>query len=144
MNKLYILVLSMIVLLSSCKVTDSNNCILNEYKDVEVELGIISQSSISKNYKLSGNRITNNFNNDTLILDESVACNLYDKTTKLFFKIQALNVPADSNHFFIYTNKKSNAQLRALWNPLHQNKGNEEFKQLYKDYMDVIISKDDQ
>lgn len=130
------------IMLSSCKVTDSNNCNLNEYKDVEVEFGFISQTIIGESYKLNGNKITNSFNKDTIIIDENLACNLFEKTTQLFFRIQALNVPADSNHYFIYTNKKTNAQLRFLWNPLHQNKGNEAFKQLYKDYMDVIISKE--
>lgn len=130
-------------MLSSCKVTDNNTCNLNEYKDVEIEFGYISQSSISKNYKLLGNIIVNNFNNDTVLLNDIVSCNLYEKTTQLFFKTQTLNVPADSNNFLIYNNRKSNTQLRALWNPLHTNKGNEEFKKLYSEYMEVINSKDD-
>lgn len=143
MNKLILWIILVILLLSSCKVTDSNECSLSEYKDVEIEFGYISQNSISQNYKLTGSIVANNFNKDTVYLNEVVACNLFDKTTQLFFKTQTLNVPADSNNFFIYNNKKSSTQLRALWNPLHTNKGNEEFKMLYKEYMDVINSKDD-
>ena len=142
MNRFYILILLIVVMLSSCKVTDSNNCNLSEYKDVEIQFGFVSQSSIGDSYKLIGNKVTNSFNKDTMIIDEGIACNLFERTTQLFFKTQALNVPADSNNFFIYTNKRSNAQLRALWNPLHSNKGNEEFKALYQEYMDIIEKKD--
>ncbi len=132
----------MLSLLSSCKVTDVDNCKLSEYKDVEIKFGYVSQSSISDSYKLVGNRITNSFNKDTIIIDEAVACNLLEKTTQLFFKTQALNVPADSNNFMIYANKKSGAELRALWNPIHDNIGNRAFKSLYQEYMDILKSKD--
>jgi len=129
-------------LLSSCKVTDVDNCNLSEFRDVEIKFGYVSQSKISDSYKLVGNRITNSFNKDTIILDEAAACNLLEKTTQLFFKTQALNVPADSNHYMIYTNKKNGAELRALWNPAHDNIGNRAFKALYQEYMDIIKSKD--
>lgn len=128
--------------LASCKVTDQSNCNLSDYKDLEIELGYLSQSSISQYYQLKGNKITNSFNKDTISIEENVACNLLQKTTQLFLKTQTLNVPADSNHYMIYKNKKSNTDLRALWNPLHNNKGNVEFKALYQEYMDIINSKD--
>lgn len=142
MNRLIVLISVLILLLSSCKVTDQSNCNLSDYKDLEIELGYLSQSSISEFYQLKGNKITNSYNKDTIVLDENVACNLLQKSTQLFLKIQTLNVPADSNHYMIYKNKKNNADLRALWNPIHDNKGNLEFKSLYKEYMDIIKSKE--
>lgn len=142
MNRIIIVLLLFVFAIPSCKVTDSNSCNLKEYQEVEVEFGYILNLKDRQYYKLSGNKVTNNFNNDTISLEESVACNLLEKTTQLFFKTQALNVPADSNNYFIYYNKKSNSDLRALWNPIHDNKGNAAFKALYQEYMDMIKSKD--
>lgn len=137
----------LVVLVSSCKVTDNATntdivCNLEDYKNIEIEFGYITTKNHSNHYLLKNNLITNSSNNDTIRLESKKACNLFDKTTKLFLKIQTLNVPADSNNYIIYYNKKDNVLLRALWNPIHNNIGNEAFKSLFQEFMDITNSKD--
>ncbi|HRP02295.1 MAG TPA: hypothetical protein PLE30_06565 [Candidatus Kapabacteria bacterium] len=144
MNKLLLLFLNiiLIIVVSSCKVTDSNHCNLDEYKNIEIELGYFTSQHHRDYFKLQNNLLIHNGTQDTIKLENSIACNLFEKTTQLFFKTQALNVPADSNHYFIYRNKVEGTELRTLWNPEHTNQGNKEFKSLYQDYMDIIYRKE--
>jgi hypothetical protein len=65
-------------------------------------------------------------------------CDSFKEVMGLFIKFQSLNVPADSNCYIEYINPDSNVQLRALWNPIHTNKGNKDFKLLFDKLMTLV------
>lgn len=58
-------------------------------------------------------------------------CSIYTDLMNLMLKVQALNVPAETNHFIEFVNPRANYRFRALWNPVHTNHGNKEFKEIY-------------
>jgi hypothetical protein len=141
------------ILLASCKTQEVQECNINLYDGITLEWGYyISKLNKSEYFSLSNNQIINhnlNINNNTNILSQikiskNLNCYILSKATNLFLKTQTLNVPADSNHFMIYRNHNSGVELRFLWNPLHTNKGNQEFKELYQEFNNLIIEKESQ
>ncbi len=144
------IILLTLLILISCTSSVDKNCLSSGMEAVQIEWGYITSANSSKYYRLYTNNLVEIYKNndaefnriDTLSITKVEMCDLVNKTTNLFFKIQSLNVPADSNNFIIYYNKKTGVQLRALWNPLHNNMGNKEFKELYENFMSAVLEKE--
>jgi hypothetical protein len=132
---------------SSCSSVEKDCLNKNQKNTVIIWGSLKSDESFKNSYKLTSDaKITHssvlNSKMDDKILDRKLSnkevCDSFNETMGLFLKLQSLNVPADSNCFIEYINPDANVQLRALWNPVHTNKGNKDFKQLFEKLMTLV------
>lgn len=130
----------------SCHEKIDNQCQVSRFKGINLEVGYLVNNNFREYYSIDSKSlaIRTKFEDgkstilDTIKLDSVRLCELYQKSTNLFLKVQSLNVPADSNNYIVYRNTIDNVVLRALWNPVHSNKGNKEFKELYNEFIQLI------
>ena len=143
------LVALMLVFISSCK-TVEKDCLSAGYENIRIEWGYLTKANQSEYYSLNSKSEIKQFVSDDLhqtvvdsfMINKNDMCHLINKTSALFLKVQTLNVPADSNNYITLYNNKTRVVLRALWNPVHDNLGNKEFKALYQELMTYILNQE--
>jgi hypothetical protein len=69
-----------------------------------------------------------------LTISKEDYCNLYSDLNTEVFKSQTLNVPRDTNCYFIIENKQVNYFFRALWDPNFKNVGSDGFKEVWRKF----------
>ncbi len=147
-TKLY-LILFLSLFLSSCSTTVKlAPCVTKYTTDVVMRWGEMNKNNYQLYYELTTDKnITFTVNNGISgenkkekigIIPDEVYCNLLKKAKENILKTQALNSPGETSNFFEYIDKKNNTQFKAVWNPEFTNKGNQDFKELYKELQEAL------
>ncbi|MGB9702855.1 MAG: hypothetical protein ACPL1A_09060 [Candidatus Kapaibacteriota bacterium] len=147
-TKLY-LILFLSLFLSSCSTTVKlAPCVTKYTTDVVMRWGEMNKNNYQLYYELTTDKnITFTVNNGISgenkkekigKIPDEVYCNLLKKAKEYILKTQALNSPGETSNFFEYIDKKNNTQFKAIWNPEFTNKGNQDFKELYKELQEAL------
>jgi hypothetical protein len=132
---------------SSCGSVEKDCLNKNQKNTVIIWGSMKNDNSFTNSYKLTSDAsikhllILNDKKEDKLLekkLSNKEVCESFNEVIGLFLKLQTLYVPADSNCFIEYINPDANVKLRALWNPIHTNQGNKDFKELFEKLMTLV------
>lgn len=64
-------------------------------------------------------------------VDEMLYCERLDMVRRAFIDVQALNVPGEVRRFVEFSNPANDVEMRAVWNPEYETKGNARFRAVY-------------
>lgn len=64
-------------------------------------------------------------------VDSDMYCDRLAQVRRAFLDVQALNVPGKTRKFVAFLNPNNGLELRAIWNPEYDTKGNEQFRAVF-------------
>lgn len=64
-------------------------------------------------------------------VDNDMYCDRLTLVRRAFLDVQALNVPGTTRKFVAFLNPNNGLELRAIWNPEYDTKGNEQFRAVF-------------
>lgn len=143
-----LILLSILLLITSCRTVQSPNCIKNNSKEMIISWGEVHKNNLRTYYSVNTNLeihlyVQRDDGNPPTIsrigkMSEEDYCNLFRELQKTIMQVQALNSPGDISNFIEINDPKNNFNFKALWNPEFTNKGNKEFKELFAKYQEAI------
>lgn len=140
MKPLIVLSLLATLLVSGCS-TGFPACVREHARQQTIRWGEIHSNNAISGYELSAQAtlfvVQQKSQAEQLQITEkgSVGANLYcerlDLVRRAFIEVQALNVPGETRRFVEYRNPQNDVEMRAVWNPEYDTKGNELFRSVY-------------
>ncbi len=141
-----LIILAILMFVGACNIFKKDfykdhPCVNEKTKNLSIEWGYyLSQTKDYYGFKLTTKgdiysiTKTNSEGEYLLSISKEVYCSLYADLNKEVFKSQTLNVPRDTNCYFLIENKENNYMFRALWDPKFKNIGSDGFKSVWKKF----------
>lgn len=128
------------VLCASC-VASFPPCIREQTKQQTIQWGEIHSNGSLVGYQLTANAELAAFTQQDLTataqlepkgrVQNDMYCNRLTLVRRAFLDVQALNVPGATRKFVAFLNPNNGLELRAVWNPEYDTKGNEQFRAVF-------------
>lgn len=136
-----LLALLVLAVLATGCVASFPPCVRQHAQQQLIQWGEIHSDGSLVGYQIAANAELSAFTQQTLStpaqltpkgrVDDDIYCTRLAEVRRAFLDVQALNVPGETRKFVAFLNPGNQLELRAIWNPEYNTKGNEQFRAVF-------------